>query len=126
MLAFIFDNLDQALSAVLNEMIVLVVRAGVLVWGVIMGRVLGVGFYDINKPYKHKVLLLSMPASILLSMFFAFWSYKGCVNPGETKAEALYDAQFTFWCVLIPLWSGCIWGLFKHPDLKKKQSYKYL
>ena len=122
MVDLVFHNLDLVFSDVLSEMITLIVRFGLLVWGVFMARLLGAGLYDVDTPYKRRVILLSMPASVLLALFFAFWSFRGIVNPGETRTEAMYDAQFTFWCALIPLWSGCLWGIVRHPDLNKNNN----
>ena len=115
MIAFILQDIDQAFGVALNEIIAIAVRGGFLAWGIFMGWLLGTGFFDDEEPYKRKVILISMPVAVLLALFFAFWSLKGCVNPGETGAEALHDAQVTFFSVLIPLWAGCLLGIFRHP-----------
>ena len=76
-----------------------------------MGRVLGTGFYE--WPLIRKVIFISMPIAVLIASFFAFYSYRLVVTPGETMAEAIHDAQRTFFFVLVPLWSGCIWSAIK-------------
>lgn len=99
-----------------SELIVVAFRGGFLIWGVFMGKLLGTGFYE--KPSHYKVVFISMPLAVLTALFFSFWSYKWIVNPGETRVEALHDAGLTFFFVLLPLWSGCLWGIIEQSTNK--------
>ena len=106
-LATFWTSFREALS----ELIVVAVQGGFLAWGVFMGKLLATGFF--KEQSRYKVAFISMPLAVLPAVLFAFWSFK-IVNPGETRTEALYDAQLTFYYVLVPLWAGCIWGIFRH------------
>ena len=104
----------------LSELIVVGVRGGVLVWGVFMGKLLATGFFE--GPSRYKVAFISMPIAVLPAAFFAFWSYEWIVNPGETRSEALHDAGLTFFFVLLPLWSGCLWAMIDQPVKRTGES----
>lgn len=107
----LFDPLSAAFRDAVSDLITVAVRGGLLFWGVFMGKILGTGFFE--SPSWKKVGLISMPIAVVIAGFFAFYSFKWVVNPGETKAEAVHDAEVTFFFVLLPLWTGCIWGAMK-------------
>ncbi len=111
-LATFWPSFREALS----ELIVVAVQGGFLAWGVFMGKLLATGFFEEQSRYK--VAFISMPLAVLPAVLFAFWSFK-IVNPGETRSEALYDAGLTFFFVLLPLWSGCLWGIIQNKSRDK-------
>jgi hypothetical protein len=111
MLNEILQILGPAFREAISEIIVVAVRGGLLAWGVFMGKLLGTGFFE--QPSRKKVFLISMPIALFIAALVAFYSYKCVVNPGETRTEAIHDAALTFFCVLLPLWTGCIWGIVK-------------
>ncbi len=111
MLNEILQILGPAFREAISEIIVVAVRGGLLAWGVFMGKLLGTGFFE--QPSRKKVFLISMPIAVFIAGFFAFYSFKWIVNPGETRPEAIHDAALAFFFVLVPLWTGCIWGILK-------------
>lgn len=121
MLNEILQILGPALREATSEIIVVAVRGGLLAWGVFMGKLLGTGFFE--RPSSKKVFLISMPVAVFIAGFFAFYSFKWVVNPGETRTEAIHDATLTFFFVLLPLWTGCIWGIFKL-ETKRRRAEK--
>ncbi len=119
MIAQVLGTLREVFGEALDNIITVAVRGGGLFWLTFMGKILGAGFFQ--RPfYKKKVVFISMPIAVLVALFFAFWGYKWVVDPGETQADALHDAQLTFCYVLLPLWAGCIWGMVSHPDEKQE------
>jgi hypothetical protein len=105
----VVESLSAAFGDAVEGLIVVALRGGLLFWGVLMGRVLGTALFE-PRSWK-KVAFISMPIAVIVAAFFGFYSFKWVVNPGETKAEAIHDAEVTFFCVLLPLCTGCIWGL---------------
>ena len=104
------DLLINAFEHAFSLIIEVAVRGAALVWGVFMGRLIGTGFYE-NPDWK-KVVFISMLIAGLIASIGGFWNYK-LENPGETAAEALYDALVVFFLVLIPLWTGCVWSIVR-------------
>lgn len=111
MLIQFVEPLTSAFQEAVGELIVVAARGGLLFWGIFMGKLLGTGFFE--SPSWKKVAFISMPTAVLVASIFAFYGYKCVVNPGETKAEAIHDAEVTFFFVLLPLWTGCFWGAMK-------------
>lgn len=101
----------MAFYEALDVLLTVAVRGAFLAWGVFMARLLGTGLMEEPKPIK--VASISMPIMVLVAAFFAFWGFMGVVDPGETRLEAIHDAQVTFFLVLLTLWAGCIWGMFR-------------
>jgi hypothetical protein len=112
------EHLWLALEEAIGLLAQVAVRGGILAWGVFMGRLFATGFF--KHPRTIKIVLISMPIMVLIAAFFAFYSFKFVVNPGETRLEAIQDAQVTFFLVLLPLWAGCIWGMISPIDGKGK------
>lgn len=104
-----FESLRWAFREARDDLIIVAVRGAILFWGVFMGRLLGTGFFA--PPIRLKVAFISMPVAVLVAAFFASYSFKWVVDPGETTAHAIHDAELTFFCVLLPLWTGCVWGM---------------
>jgi hypothetical protein len=96
---------------IILDLIVWTVGVGLPCWGVLIGRALGTRFFE--WPSIRKVIFISMPISVLIASFFAYYGYRWEVRPGETTAEAIQDARRTFFFVLVPLWTGCIWSAIK-------------
>jgi len=96
---------NEAFSAILN----VAVKGGLLFVGWYVGKLLGVGFFA--EPSWKKVIFVSMPIAMLVAAFLSLCGFVFVVNPDETRAAAIDDALFTFWCVLLPLWGGSIYGM---------------
>ena len=105
------DLLRWAFGDATFVLVQVAVRGALLAWGVFMGRLFATGFFEHPKPMK--VGLISMPIMVLIAAGFAFYGFKLVVNPGETRLEAIRDAEVTFFLVLLPLWAGCIWGMVR-------------
>lgn len=103
------EHLGLALEEAIWLLAQVALKGGILVWGVFMGKLFAIGFSE--QPRLIKVVLISMPIMVLIAACFAFYGFKFVVNPGETRLEAIHDAQVTFFLVLLPLWAGCIWGM---------------
>ena len=116
----IWSSSGSALKEAIGEIIVVAARGGLLVWGCVMGKVLGGGFFEEPLPWK-KVIFISLPIALLVAAFLSLYGFFFVVNPGETRAEAIDDALFTFWCVLLPLWGGSIYGMASIPRKVGKQ-----
>lgn len=109
------EPLSIAFRSSVSDLIVMGVRGALLYWLVIMGKILGTGFFE--SPTWKKVGFISMPIAVVIAVLFALYSFR-LVNPGETRAEAIQDAEETFFLVLLPLWAGCIWsGIRLHSKL---------
>ena len=102
------ELMASALGSAISVLVVAAIRGAFLFYGVMAGRVMGKGFTE-NPSWK-KVVFLSMPIAAFIASVAGLWSYK-LENPGETETEALFDALFVFFLVLVPLWTGCIWAL---------------
>jgi hypothetical protein len=116
-----FESLRWAFREACDDLIVVAVRGAILFWGVFMGRLLGTGFF--TQPIRLKVAFISMPVVVLVAAFLASYSFKWVVDPGETTAHAIHDAEVTFFCVLLPLWIGCVWGMV-YPVPNRSDSYE--
>ena len=105
------EHLGLAFKEAFSLLAEVAVRGALLAWAVFMGRLFATGFFKQPRPIK--VALISMPIMVLIAAFLAFYAFKFVVNPGETRVEAIQDAQVTFFVVLLPLWAGCIWGMIR-------------
>jgi len=114
------EPLSTAFRGSVSDLIVMAVRGALLYWVVFMGKLLGTGFFE--SPTWKKVGFISMPIALIIAALFALYSFKLVINPGETRAEAIQDAEATFFLFLLPLWAGCIWSGIKLPS---KQSSIY-
>jgi hypothetical protein len=99
------------LEASFDIILVVVVKAGLLVWGFWVGTTLTSGFCE--KPSLKKVFLISLPSTVFAAAFFAFYRFQWMNDPSDTRGEAIYAATVTFFLVLLPLWAGCSWSILK-------------
>ncbi len=104
-------QLLKALTTAIDSIVVLAARSGLLVWGVFMGRLIATGFVAHPRPWK--TVLISASVAPLIALLCALYGYRCVVDPGESASEALLDAQFTFFVVLLPLLVGGAWGMVR-------------
>lgn len=108
MISEFIKPLSAAFGDALVSSFVVALKGGILFWGLLVGKVLATGIFE--PPSRKKIAFISMPIAVVVSAFFAFYRFMWMVNPGETEADAIYDAEVTFFTVLLILWAGCIWG----------------
>jgi hypothetical protein len=86
--------MSSAFVKAVSDLFVVAARGAFLFWGVFMGKLLLTGLF--KSPSRKKVAFISMPIAVIVAAFLAFWGFRWVVNPGETKAEAIHDAEVTF------------------------------
>lgn len=106
-----WESLIRAIEGAIYEILLAAIGGWYLYMAVLIGRHYLVMFETLS--WK-KVVFISIPKAIAISLFFAFFSYVLWGGPDESSAENLYNAQLTFFCVFIPLTIGCVLGWYDH------------